>query len=256
MQIGRYEPDTARWVVDRLKWLLSQQTFSPNELLAALGGVANQRVVHVRNTDAADADPYACMQVVGIENPASGSVDRTYLQVQKPTDQYGRDGWYLFNGPEEIPADGYGVAYEGPHARVYGISASVGDRCLPQVNDWQVTKDPTGWMHYCGADDVADDVSRVLCNPIMSIVAFFETPVGGIDAASTSYGKATCDLKKPSLDGSNDLTLAAALDETSTQITHTVYNQSSDAVGASQIIQAVLIDGLWIANYEDCAPGA
>lgn len=257
MQIGRFEPDTARWVVDRLKWLLSQQSYSQGEVLAAMTASANQRAIHVRNTDTEDAPGYACMQVVGIANPPSEQVDRTYLEVQQPSDQYGRDGWYVFNGPEIIAADDYGVAYAGPHAKVSGYAGSFGERCLPIPFDWAVTRDPTGWMHFAGSDDTPTatdtDLIRVFCSPITSIVAVFETPVGGIPAISGgTLGKATCDLYELSVDGSGNATYSAATDEDSTQITHTVRNMSSETVFGSIKIQATLIDGLWIANWEDC----
>lgn len=252
-EIGRYDPTTAKWVVDSIKLLLSKNYAAPGEMLASMRASANQNAIHVRNTDTEDAPGYACMQVIGIENPSGGAIDRTYLQVTQPTDQYGRDGWYVFNGPEVIAASGYGVAYAGGHGKVYGFAGSFGDRCLPQVDSWQVTKDPTGWMVFAGSDEVATNTYRVFSSPIMSSAAWFQTPVGGIPAfAASTFGKATCDLYSGSLDGSNDLTFTAATDEDSSQITHTVYNQSVDPVGAAEKIQAVLIDGLWIANYEDC----
>lgn len=251
--IGRYRPDTARWVIDQIKLMKSRQFYSPAELLAALGAPANQNAIHVQNTELSAAPAYACMQVKGIRNPDSGSVDRTYLQVEQPSDQYGRDGWYVFNGPEKIPVDGYGVAYAGPHAKVLGFSGSFGDRCLPLTGTWYVTKDPTGWMHFGGSDDVSEDVIRVLCSPIMSTTAIFEPPGGGIPALSAStMGKATCDLKQISVDGSGNASTAAATDENSSQITHTVHNMATTAVAGSADIQAVLIGGVWIANWEQC----
>lgn len=253
MAIGRYEPDTARWVIDQIKSMMSRQYYSPAELLAGLGSDANQRSIHVKNTDAADAPGYACMQVVGIQNPYSSTVvDRTYLEVEKPSDQYGRGGWYVFNGPEEIAADDYGVAYGGPSVKVLGFSGSFGDRCLPIIDDWSITKDPTGWMHFAGSDDTATDLNRVLVSPILSSVAIFETPSGGIPAASSDLGKATCDLYSLDLDGSNDASYVAADDEDDTQIEHTVYNMALESVAGSAKIQAVLVDGLWIANWEEC----
>ena len=252
-EIGRYDPATAKWVVDSIKMLQSKVFASQGEMLAAMRAASNQRTLHVRNTDTVDAPGYACMQVIGFQNPASGSRDRSYLQCKRPTDQYGRDGWYVFAGPEGVAADGYGVAYRSDSVLVAGYTASFGDRLLPTVGAWTATKDPTGWMIFGGNDDVDTDVCRVFCTSIMSGAAWFETPGGGIPAfASGTFGKATCNLLYGSLDGSNDLSHIAATDEDDTQITHTVYNQSVDPVGASEPIQAVLIDGLWIANYEDC----
>ena len=83
--------------------------------------------------------------------------------------------------------------------------------------------------------------------------AWFETPSGGIPAASGGTdGKATCDLLVTSIDGSGDATRSGSLDETSTQITHTVYNAGAAAVAGSIETQCLLIDGVWVANWEDC----
>jgi len=254
MAIGRYDPDTARWVVDRIKWLLSQQYVAPGELLAALGSTADQNAIAVRNVDISNADAYACMQVTGVENPSASETvkDYTYLTVTQPTDQYGRDGFYVFNGPEPIAANGYGIAYDSPQILAIAAgSGSVGDRYLPQTSSWELDKDVSGPYVLAGSDDVASNTYRFFRDPI--VTAWFTTPGGGIPAASSgTWGKATCTLRTKSVDGSGNVSLANAQDCASTSITHTVHNPSETAVGAGVDIEATLTEGLWEANWEDC----
>lgn len=254
MEIGRYSPTTAKWVIASIKQMQKRMAaFATIKQVRAIAGVSHDHnAIHVENTDAEDAPPYACMQVVGRRNPPSDRRDYLYLQVQRPTDQYGVDGWYVFNGPETIAADGFGVAYAQEHARVYGVTGSVGDRLLPKIDSWQLTKDPTGWMVLIGSDDVYDDTYRILNCP-MTGRAWFKTPGGGIDAATGgTSGKAECDLMIAALDGSGDSALTYATDENAAQITHYVHNRSAGAVGGTVEIQAFLINGIWFSNWEDC----
>lgn len=83
-------------------------------------------------------------------------------------------------------------------------------------------------------------------------IFLFKTPVGGIAARSgTTLGKATCDAYYLSFDGT-DATITALTDSGSAQLTNTVFNMSTSAVGAEVYIQAVRIYGLYVANWEEC----
>lgn len=80
----------------------------------------------------------------------------------------------------------------------------------------------------------------------------FQTPSGGIPAIDgTTLGKADCTLYKLSFDGS-DATIGPWNDNAGLALTRTVYNMGSAAVEENVYIQVARINGLYVANWEDC----
>lgn len=251
---GRYDVRTARWVIDQIRAIRQRIAglATRQELYALAGASHDQRAIHVRNKDTEDAPAYAVMQVIDTENPSDGVTDYCYLHVQRPTDQYGRDGFYLVNGPSIIPADEYGVAYDTSHCIALAEgSGNNGERYLPQVSSWRLDKDASGSWVLGGADD-RDAESYRFYRDGGERIMWFTTPSAGIDPLSGGvYGSALCSLKKVNLAGTA-VSLTASLDASGSQVQHRVYNAGADPVTGSDDIQAVLINGVWFANWEEC----
>ncbi len=78
-----------------------------------------------------------------------------------------------------------------------------------------------------------------------------ETPAGGIAAMSgTTPGSAECTIKYIDADGK----LATATDSDGDDVTQSVYNVSSSAIGGNTVIQAKqeCVGGALLADFEDC----
>ena len=151
----------------------------------------------------------------------------------------------------------YGIADAGVEvfALTDASTADSGVRFSPQDGEWSLKENVAGPFVNAGSEDtIGSGAARFLVQPTGAVVKTFTTPGGGIPAASGgTYGKATCTMRLLTADGSNDVTAANQQDASSTDITATVYNQASEAVAGSSDIQAVYIDGFWIANWEDCS---
>lgn len=84
-----------------------------------------------------------------------------------------------------------------------------------------------------------------------SFIKVFLTKTGGIGAASGGVsGVALCELQKFPATGPH--LPIPSLDADSNQIELNVYNRSYTAIPESKEIHATLIDGKWVANWEDC----
>jgi len=134
------------------------------------------------------------------------------------------------------------------------------DATPSEINDWKSLADMKVLVHNPNRIHIENDAFyfAVWCdgNYVFadkgSPFRIFLTPSGGIPARSgTTLGKATCTLYYLSFDGT-DATLAAALDAESSGITATVFNMGLEAVNGSSYTQAVAINGLYVANWEDC----
>lgn len=252
--IGRYNPRTAQWVIDQIRLLQRSMAglVTRKEFYSSVGISHDQAAIQVRNVDAQDAPAFAVMQVVDTQNPTAGVRDYCYLHVQRPSDQYGRDGFYLVNGPTIIPADEYGVAYGvNQCVAIAEGSGTVGDRYIPKIGSWKLDKDASGQWIFAGADDVDADGYRFFSDGGEKIM-WFTTPSGGIPAYSGGvYGSAVCTLKRVALSGTA-ASLVTSLDCAGAANTHRVYNAGMEAVEENEDIQAVLINGTWWANWEEC----
>jgi hypothetical protein len=79
--------------------------------------------------------------------------------------------------------------------------------------------------------------------PPKQMCAMFFTPLGGIPARSgTTLGSANC----------NRVTIGGLTLLTATSETERVVNLGTDAIGGSGYIQCLWIDGVWVANWEQC----
>lgn len=157
MQIGAYSPETARLVLETVKYLREsgfiierpgrgQQKFRPADA-----------PIYIRNDSDAIIPSFACLQVTGTVEVGG----QNYITVDKPVDNTGDAGKYLFNGIAPIEIGGYGIAHDGPLVRMLtdGATVTCGDMWQPVVNSFLVS---TGGAMFSavGADDIKTDVMR------------------------------------------------------------------------------------------------
>lgn len=238
-QIGGYSPETARMILDVVKYLKASgfvidasrgngQTIHPPEL------------IYVRNDSGEEIPPFACMQSTGTVEEGG----QNYIKVDKPVDVTGMAGEFLFNSIAPIPASGnnkYGVAQAGPVARMLtdGSTVTSGGLWSPEVDEWAVI--PGALFLAIGADNIDDDVIKAYVKGPDMIVC--KTPGGGIAAASSSVVSADCTVWFRSVGSS---TLA------STSATIPVYNLSSQSVAGSAFIVAGRTNIGYVVVWEDC----
>lgn len=134
----------------RINGLFGNDGRRSNELI-------NGPAIYVRNDDASEAPPYACMQVVGTAEVGG----QNYLKVDKPIDGDGTAGWFVFNGPSAIASGDFGIAFDGPLCRMLtdGSSVTAGALWGPVSGQWTIA--PGGSLFVAaGADDIATNVMR------------------------------------------------------------------------------------------------
>lgn len=177
--------------------------FRINGLLGSEGrrtaDLINGPAIYVRNDDASEAPPFACMQVVGTVEVAG----QNYLKVEKPIDGTSAGGWFVFNGPSAIPSGDFGIAYDGPLCRMFidGSTVIVGETWGPVSGQWTI--EPGGSLFVAaGEDDIAADVMRGFFKGGGGDAILFATRTGGIAARSTTsyphtFPSATVDLIDP-----------------------------------------------------------
>lgn len=202
------------------------------------GAISNQRAIYVRNDYAGTAPAYGCMQVTGTVE-VNG---QNYLKVSRPADSTGAAGWYVFNGPNAIAQDEYGIAFDGPLCRMLtdGSTITAGDIWGPVASQWTIA--PKGLLFEAiGGDDIATDVMKGFFKTGVNAMVC-KTPGGGIAARSgTTVSSATCTAWNRA---SSTLSAGSA--------TITVYNLSTTAVAATAFIVAELTNIGWVAVWEDC----
>mgnify|MGYP000235827846 CR=1 FL=1 len=200
-----------------------------------------------RNDSGETIPAYGCMQVTDTEEVGSDNL----LVVDKPDDADGTSGWYVFNGPWEVVEDDFGTAQLGPILRGYKSSGAItaGERWAPVSGQWYLAQVDGGIFAALGADDVADDVLKVMQTGGGGQQAGYAlTPVGGIGGMTESSGvytrgSATCDLFEE--DSSQDLV------DSGTNVT--IYNTSSASIAGSTLITFVFDQyGKRIAVVEPC----
>lgn len=103
-----------------------------------------QHRIFVYNASGEEVPPYACMQIDGTYE---GPDDLTYIRVIKPDTLCGE---YMFNGPHEIDADGYGWGYRFGLVIMQGNASSYNacNRYAPVVGQWYVTDSPGPFLVY------------------------------------------------------------------------------------------------------------
>ena len=144
---GISTPETQRWLIDTVRRLEGE--------IADLRGMEGRRhndppktPWYIKNTGNIPIPAYACLQVTG----TAFEGDRTCLHVQQPIDEIGTAGRYVFNGPETVSVNGFGVCQVGPHVRAIGPDVSSGDRYGPKKEEWTIEKRKSGPFIGAGPD--------------------------------------------------------------------------------------------------------
>jgi len=236
--IGAYTPETARMILETVRYLRASGLLSDGKQPAIFPG---SEPIYVKNDSGEEVPAYGLMQITGSEE-----IDgRNYITIEQYDET--ADGELLFNGTSAIPDTEYGVAQHGPIylAQGDGTAATAGDLWGPQDADWEVTDEGTSLVAI-GDDDVAEGVVK-LTRVGGSGGFVFKSPSGGIAAMSgTTPGKATCDLY---VVDSNDSLVDTTLNKS-------VYNIFSSSIAGDTYGTAKAIRGKLIADAEDCPASA
>lgn len=238
MEIYGFTPEDGR----ALRELLAKQ---PKRWEAPIRRSVNARMAEVPftpfiNNSGEEIPRWACMQITGVETKGD---EHFYITAEQPTSGNGDDGPYLFNGPFDIPDGeaGTGIAY-GIFRAKCEASLDAGTRVAPDASSWELIQFSGGPFTVIADDPRNTGVAFISTIRQHYDLAVFETPSGGIAArTTTTLPSATCTLQN----------LAGGVIAAET-ITETVYNMGSEAVAGSTYIQAAVINGIWVANWEDC----
>ncbi|MEL6104803.1 MAG: hypothetical protein AAFU85_02145 [Planctomycetota bacterium] len=209
-----------------------------------------------QNVSGEKIPPFGCIQVTDTKV----EFERTLYIGDKPSDEWGIEGMYVFNGPREVEADGFGSGSPDLDARAITKHSNItaGARMRPEQGTWKLYES-AGGLYQCVGEDAIGEVVGDGTEKIVRIqrawpefIRWFQSPSGGIPVRSgTALGNAVCTAYE--LTGSSSATLSALTDSDAAAITDTVHNAAeNEAVGNSVFIQATLIDGRWVANWEEC----
>jgi hypothetical protein len=210
----------------------------------------NGPAIYVRNDDASEAPPYACMQVVGTVEVGG----QNYLKVDKPIDGDGTAGWFVFNGPNAIASGDFGRAFDGPLCRMLtdGSTVTAGGLWGPVASQWEI--EPGGSLFIAaGEDDIADDVMRGFFKGggASGGTGLAKTPSGGIPARSSiTAGVATCTIAEL-YDDSGTIKIR----EKSPTQSVSIYNTTGVSVTGSAWIHWKTDGGRKVVDVDDC-PGS
>lgn len=156
MTLGAFKKETAETILAVVRYL-KESGF----VIAPPGRgqqfIPPQAPIYVRNDSGADIPPFACMQTTGTVD----SGGQNYVKVNKPVDDTGTAGKYLFNSIAPIETGGYGIAHDGPLVRMLtdGSTITCGDSWQPDVGQWAV-KTGGSLFTAAGADDIGTDIMR------------------------------------------------------------------------------------------------
>ena len=241
-QIGAYAPQTAREVLDHVRYM--QRTgFVPRAGVKLPQNPAQALPLYFRNVSGSTMPAYACMQITGTVEIEG----QNYLQADQPQDTTGNAGPFLWNKSVEVADDAFGTAIAGPHIITKfdsGITISAGVHLGPQVNSWEMELGTL--VNCCGTTNLLPNngqVARAIIEDDATILC--KAPSGGCPARTgTTASQTTCDLyvlnptSGAMTDSGNDVT---------------IFNVWSEAVGNSAFFTAQKLYGVWVPTAEDCA---
>ncbi len=156
-RVGAYTPDVARLILATVQYL-RQSGFVIQASGANIRNSGQGDSIHVRNDSGEEVPAFACMQVTGAVDVGG----QNYITIDKAADVTGTAGWYLFNSIAPIEIDGYGIANDGPLARILtnGTAVTCGDKWAPTVNQWYISPSDSGIISAVGEDDIETNVMR------------------------------------------------------------------------------------------------
>lgn len=150
---------------------------------------------------------------------------------------------FVVSGSREIPANGYGVAQEGPVYRIKTSgSLAVGTRLGPSHNAWTAT---AGIMFsHMGSDALETDVVRADRNESMLIGV---ATTGVTARSSTNMGSGTVAIRYLSISGGSRVITDAGYNLTA-------YNLASEAVASGAYVMLARVGPFPIVVWEECPP--
>ena len=156
MALGAFKKETAETILAVVRYL-KESGYVIERPGRGQQFIPPQAPIYVRNDSGEEIPPFACMQT----NGAVDAGGQNYITVDKPVDDTGTAGRYLFNGIAPIEIGGYGIAHDGPLVRMLtdGTAIASGDLWQPTVAAWAVK--PGGELFTAaGADDIDTNVMR------------------------------------------------------------------------------------------------
>lgn len=194
------------------------------------------------NKGVATVPPFGIVQITGNE--------MSQLKAERPADSYGRSGWYLVNGPTEVPVNAYGLGFRGISPVMCDSSSYVrGDRLRAMASSYLASKHPCGNWLVIGDYPLRGETDIFLCCDVgYPQTIDFVAPGGGIAAATgtttLTMGSASCDIW-------DDTGTTGQIADTT--YNETIYNKFAEAVPASARGNASLDNaGLWRAVTWSC----
>jgi hypothetical protein len=220
------------------------------QLMGTSGGIVPNvpnyfDAIQFRNTTAEEVPPFGVMRIVtpGVEMRD----DMAVVTIAKPNTS---GDPVLVNGPQAIPAGGYGSGYK------YGIlqvkaeaSLTLGQSCRAKNASWEI-EDGEGPFVFIGYDTQLNcGIARIGGGGGGSgggeHGVIIKTPAGGIAARSgTTVSSASCDVFS---------IVGTTLTDTGNNID--VFNISISSVGASKygLAKKEYATGKWVIDFEDCS---
>ena len=217
------------------------------QLMGTSGGIVPNvpnyfDAIQFRNTTAEEVPAFGVMRITGVEMRD----DMAVVTVAKPNTS---SDPVLVNGPQVIPAGGYGSGYK------YGIlqvkaeaGLTLGQSCRAKNASWEI-EDGEGPFVFFGYDTQLNcGIARIGgggggTGGEHGVI--IKTPAGGIAARSgTTVSSASCDVFS---------IVGTTLTDTGNNID--VFNISIFAVGASKygLAKKEYATGKWVIDFEDCS---
>lgn len=159
MLLGGYKKETAEMILEVVRYLkdsgyVIQQPGRGQQML-----MPPESPIFIRNDSDAVLPAFGCVQVTGTYEQGG----QNYITVDKPVDNTGEAGRFLFNSRAPVAVGEFGVAHDGPLARMLtdGSAIVCGELWQPVVNSFLIS--PGGnQFSAIGGDDIATDVIRGL----------------------------------------------------------------------------------------------
>lgn len=138
--------------------------------------------LYFRNDSGEEVPPFACMQCTGTVEYGG----QNYITIDKPVDDSGDAGGYLFNGIAPVEIGGYGLAHDGPLVRMLtnGATVTCGEGWKPDIGEWAVIPDGS-LFSAVGGDDIATNVMRAFYLPDAGGGATIEYTISSVATASS-----------------------------------------------------------------------
>lgn len=156
MALGAFKKETAETILAVVRYL-KESGYVIERPGRGQQFIPPQAPIYVRNDSGEEIPPFACLQTTG----AVDAGGQNYITVDKPVDDTGTAGRYLFNGIAPIESGGDGIAHDGPLVRMLtdGTAVTSGDLWQPTIAAWTVK--PGGELFTAaGADDIDTNVMR------------------------------------------------------------------------------------------------